>query len=110
MALLFPILLAIVIGIVQTALWAHATSVAQAAADYGAEIAAAYDSDAPAGEQAALTFLSQASAVRNGSASAAIDTATDQVTVTVNAQYPSVFGLLGIEATATTVRERLPAP
>ena len=107
---MFPIVLAIVIGIVQAALWAHANSVAQAAADYGAEIAAAYESDAAAGEEAALVFLSQAPAIKDGSATAAIDGATDQVTVSVSASFPSVFGLLGVEASATTVRERLPAP
>lgn len=106
--MLFPVLLAIVLGITQTALWAHANAVAQAAAEHGAEVAAAHDSNEAAGELAAETFLAQARAVRDGDAVAVIDTASSRVTVTVTATYPSVFGALGVSATTTTVLERLP--
>jgi Flp pilus assembly protein TadG len=110
LALLFPVVIAIVLGIVQAALWAHANAVAQAAAEYGAEIAAAYDSDEQAGETAALEFLGQANAIRDGRAQAVIDTTSQRVTVIVTASYPSVFGSLGVSASSTTVLERLPEP
>ena len=108
--MIFPIVLFVVIGIVQTALWAHANSVAQAAADHGAEVAAAFGSDGLAGETAATNFLASVAAVQNATATASTDPTTEQVTMVVTASYPSVFGLLDVRATAVTIRERPGTP
>ena len=101
-------MVAVVLGIVQVTLWAHANAVAQAAADHGAEVAAALDGTEAAGEEAAEAFIDSAGLVRDGDAVA--NRGTEQVTVVVTGSYPSVFGVLQVRASSQLVVERVGAP
>jgi len=109
-AVLFPVVLAIVLAVVQGALWAYAGAIAQGAADHGVEVAALLGSDDDAGEAAALDFAQNAGTLSDVSVSAANAAGSEFVTLTVVGRYPTVFGSLSISATATTIRERLPEP
>lgn len=109
-AILFPIVIAVVLGIVQAALWAHAGAVAQAAADHGVEVAALLGSDDETGIAAAQDFLNHAGGLHDVAVSAANPDGSEFVRMTVTGSYPSVFGSMSVRATATTVRERVPAP
>lgn len=108
--MLFPIVIAVVLGIVQAALWAHAGAIAQAAADHGVEVASLLGSDDETGVAAAQDFLRNAGGLHDVVVSAANPAGSELVEMTVRGSYPSVFGSLSVTATATTVRERLPAP
>ena len=108
LAILFPIIIAMVLAIVQVALWAHAGAIAQAAADHGVEVAALLGSDDATGVAAAQDFLRSAGGLRGVAVSAANAADSPLVEMTVSGSYPSVFGSLSVSATATTVRERLP--
>jgi len=108
LAILFPVVIAVVLGIVQVALWAHAGAVAQAAADHGAEVAAAFGSSDAAGMAAAQDFAMNAGTITNVAVSANNPSASELVAVTVSGSYPTVFGTKQVSATSTTVRERLP--
>src|SRR6266536_1928161 len=57
LALVAPLLLLLVLGVVQFALWYHAQGVVLAAAQDGARLAAAQSGSASAGRQRALTLL-----------------------------------------------------
>ncbi len=106
--ILFPVLIAVVLGIVQAALWAHAGAVAQAAADHGVEIAALIGSDDAAGVAAAQDFLVHAGSLHDVVVVADNADGSQLVQMQVTGSYPTVFGSLSVTATATTVRERLP--
>jgi len=60
LAVLMPALLMLIMLAVQFALWAHATQLADAAADAGAAAAALADGTADQGEAAAIAMLAQA--------------------------------------------------
>lgn len=102
-------MIAVVLGIVQAALWAHAGAIAQAAADHGVEIASLLGSDDEAGIAAAQDFARNAGTLQDVVVSAANAPDSELVEMTVTGSYPSVFGRLSVHASATTVRERLPA-
>jgi len=104
--MLFPIALFVIVAIFQTALWAHAGAVAQAAADHGAEVAASFGSDDAAGAAAAVDLASKAGVIGNVVVQSANPPASELVTVTVSGTYPSLIGQRDVRATATTVRER----
>lgn len=106
--ILFPVLIAVVLGIVQAALWAHAGAVAQAAADHGVEVAALLGSNDAAGIAAAEDFVVNAGALSEVVVSASNADGSQFVEMHVTGSYPTVFGSLSVTATATTVRERLP--
>ncbi len=106
--ILFPVLIAVVLGIVQAALWAHAGAVAQAAADHGVEVAALLGSDDVAGIAAAHDFVVNAGTLSEVVVSASNSDGSQFVEMQVTGSYPTVFGSLSVTATATTVRERLP--
>lgn len=108
--ILFPVALALILGIVQGALWAHAGAVAQAAADHGAEAAALLGGSDEAGVAAAQDFMQNAGAFSGVTVTANNPIDSDFVELRVSGSYPTVFGRLSISASATTVRERLPAP
>lgn len=107
-AILFPLIIAVVIAIVQAALWAHAGAIAQAAADHGVEVAAALGSSDDAGEAAALDFASNAGTIGNVEVDASNAADSGLVEMTVRGSYPTVFGTRSVTATAVTVREELP--
>lgn len=97
------------LAVVQSALWAHANAVAQAAADHGAEIASSFGSTEAEGELAAQNFLAEAGAVRDAEVDAVFVSA-NRVEVRVTGTYPTVFGSLTVESTAVQVREVLTTP
>lgn len=94
----------------QGALWAHAGAIAQAAADHGVEVAASLGADDSDGIAAAEDFAQNAGTLRSVSVSAENPADSELVQLTITGSYPTVFGSLWVTATATTVRERLPAP
>lgn len=105
LALLFPIVVLVVLFIVQAALWSHANAVAQAAAEHGAEVAAAFGASADDGREAATGFLAQAGQINDPVVQAVrVD---GQASVTVRGTFPSVFGRLDVAATTTIVVERV---
>lgn len=106
--MLFPLIIAVVLAIVQGALWAHAGAIAQAAADHGVEVAAALGSSNEAGEAAAVDFADNAGTIGDVGADAPNASDSELVVMTVRGTYPTVFGTRTVSATATTVRERLP--
>lgn len=108
MAILFPVAVAMVLIIVQGALWAHAGAVAQAAADHGVEVAAAIGSDDATGIAAAEDFVNNAGALSSVVVTTSSPADSDLVEMTVRGSYPTVFGSFSVTATATTVRERVP--
>lgn len=106
--MLFPVVIAVVLGLVQAALWAHAGAIAQAAADHGVEVASTAGSTDAAGIDAAQDFVANAGMVRDVSVSVSSGADSDLVSMTVSGSYPSVFGSLSVSASSSTVRERLP--
>ncbi len=107
--ILFPVLIAVVLGIVpEAALWAHAGAVAQAAADHGVEVAALLGSDDATGIAAAQDFVVNAGTLSDVVVSASNADGSQFVEMRVTGSYPTVFGSLSVTATAATVRERLP--
>ena len=107
-AVLFPIVIAVVLAVVQGALWAHAGAVAQAAADHGVEVAASLGSDDATGIAAAQDFVNNAGTLTSVLVTANNSSGSEFVQMTVIGSYPTVFGSLSISATSTTVRERVP--
>jgi len=101
------VVLAIVLALFQTALWSHAGSVAQAAADHGAEVAATFGANEGAGINAARGFVNNAGTIRDVVVTSSDSPSGELISVTVMGTYPSVFGSLSVSATATTVRERV---
>lgn len=108
LAILFPIVMAVVLSIMHVALWSHANAVAQAAAEHGAEVAAAFGADPDEGRVAAEEFVERAGQV--GDAIAVVSMRAADVTVTVSGTYPSIFGRLEVSASSTLVIERIGAP
>lgn len=105
LALLFPIVVIVVLLIVQVALWSHANAVAQAAAEHGAEVAAAFGATADDGRTAATGFLDQAGQIDDAVVQA--QRVDGQASVTVRGTFPSVFGRLDVAATTTIVVEQV---
>ena len=99
----------VLVVMVQVALWAHANSVAQAAAEHGAEVASAFRATEAEGEQAAEGFLANASHMSNVDVDVQ-RSAAGVVTVQVRAESPGVFGPLAINATTSLVVERVGPP
>lgn len=105
LALLFPLVVLVVLLIVQVTLWSHANAVAQAAAEHGAEVAAAFGASADEGREAATGFLERLGQIDDPVVQA-IRT-DEQASVMVRGTYPSVFGRLDVAATTTIVVERV---
>lgn len=101
-------IIAVVLGIVQAALWAHAGAVAQAAADHGVEVAALLGSDDATGIAAAQDFARNAGTLSNVVVSADNADGSELVEMQITGTYPTIFGSLSVTASATTIRERLP--
>ena len=111
-AIVFPVVLFLIFGIIQGALWFHARHVALGAAQEGARVVAAEDGGdgvARAGEF--ITNLTGGTLIRNVIVR---ESATGQTaTVTVNGQAPSLIpGMDGlpVSQTATAPVERFTRP
>ena len=88
-AILFPVLLALIVAIIQYGLWFHARSLALAAAQEGVTAARTYGAEAAAGPARAREFL-----VDHG--------AGTLVAVTVTATSPGV-GQVGVQVTGRSL-------
>lgn len=107
LAFLAPLLLFVIVGIAQAALWAHANSAAQAAADFGAEVASAYDATPRQGQDAAAEFLDQIGNVNNINVEPITFSADGtRLTIVVTGDVPGVVGSLSVRAVSTAVVER----
>lgn len=103
LVVVFPVVILIIFGVIQGALYYHARSVALAAAQEGLRAARAETGTAPAGGQAAQQFLTAAggSSVMTGATVTPTRTATD-ASVTVRGQALSVLpGIPGLPVTQT---------
>lgn len=109
-ALVLPVLLLVLVGVVQFALVHHAQNVVTTAAQEGARLAAADGGDAIGGEQRTRDVLGSGL----GSAGDAFDVATsddgETVTVSASGDYPLIFPWLGsrdieLDATASVRKE-----
>jgi len=108
MVILFPVLLIMLFGTVQTGLWFNARNIAITAAQTGAREAAAYESSPAAGRAAALELATSAGA--HGTHVDVSSTATT-TTVAVRVDSPNLMPWLipawTIEQSATMPLERI---
>jgi Flp pilus assembly protein TadG len=108
--LAMPLLGLLLLLIVQFAFWAHATHVAQAAANQGVQTARAYGSTAGAGIADTNAILDQmaGSVLVNGSVTANNTATTSTVTVTGKAAAVVPGLSLPITVSVTAPREKVP--
>jgi Flp pilus assembly protein TadG len=109
--LVMPALILLITAVVQFALWSHATHVAVAAAQEGAEAARVVGGTAEAGEARATDFLAQTAPRLIASPVVSATRNAEVATVTVRGQVPTLFpGLtLSVQGRATDVAERFRA-
>jgi Flp pilus assembly protein TadG len=111
-AIIFPVVLLLIFGIIQGALWFHARHVALGAAQEGARVAAAEDGGS--GEDRAREFITNLTGGTLIRHLIIRESATTQIaTVTVNGQAPSLIpGVDGlpVSQTATASVERFTWP
>ena len=111
-AIVFPVVLFLIFGIIQGALWFHARHVALGAAQEGARLVAAEDGgDGETRAREFITSLTGGTLIRNVIVREAATTQT--ATVTVNGQAPSLIpGVAGlpVSQTATASVERFTRP
>ncbi len=109
-ALVLPVLLLVLVGVVQFALVHHAQNVVTTAAQEGARMAAAEGGDAVVGEQRTRDVLgSGLGSTGDGFEVAAMDDG-ETVTVRASGDYPLIFPWLGsrdieLDATANVRKE-----
>jgi Flp pilus assembly protein TadG len=105
-----PLMLLLIMMVVQFAMWAHATHIAQAAANSGVQTARAYHSSADAGRAQASSVLDQlAGTVLTGTrVDARRDATTATVTVTGDAAAVLPGLHLPVHVSVTAPRERIP--
>lgn len=107
LALVTPVLLFAVLGIIQAGLWMHATTVATRAAQAGADAArSVHGSDGQA--IGVATRIARSNGLAAIEASAYRD--ARQVTVVVRADAPLVLVPVSVEARASAPRERVIRP
>ena len=110
LVVVFPVVLLLIFGGVQGALWYHARSVAMAAAQEGARAAGAEGGNPAAGEAAATAFLDSAggSGVLTGPGVHVTRSATE-ATATVTGTAPTVLpGMrLAVDQSASVPVERI---
>jgi Flp pilus assembly protein TadG len=111
LAIVAPVLMLLVLGVLQFGLWYHAQNVVETAALEGARVAAAEDGTAGAGESRALEVLQEGlgQAADVEGATASID--QDAARVEVTAQLPGLLPIPGLRSfslssQATAFRER----
>ncbi len=91
MAILYPAILVVILGMFQISLYWHSANAAEAAAERGVDVGQIGDGDAAAAEEAAIRMLDAATRLRNPQVTAVI--ADDRITVTVTADAPRLVGL-----------------
>ncbi len=109
-ALVLPVLLLVLVGVVQFALVHHAQNVVTTAAQEGARLAAAEGGDAVDGEQRTRDVLGSGLGSTGESFEVAATDDGESVTVTASGGYPLIFPWLGsrdieLDATASVRKE-----
>ena len=111
LAVVAPVLMLLILGLLQFALWYHAQNVVQTAAQEGARVAAAEEGTAEAGRTRALEVLLDGlgQAATNEDAIASVD--LDAAHVTVSAEMPGLLPIPGLSSftlssESTAFRER----
>ena len=107
-----PLLLLLIMGVIQFALWEHAVHIADAVAQQGVSVGRLQGEPAAAGEQEARSVLDQLGpSVLTGVTITATKT-TEMTTVTVTGHAESILGvfLLPVSATATGASEQYSYP
>ncbi|MEA2703144.1 MAG: hypothetical protein QOD63_1089 [Actinomycetota bacterium] len=100
--ILMPVLLLLLFGCVQGALWYHARNLALSAATEGLQAARTEQGTATAGERSATSFLTRAGGLTGSTV--AVDKTPVTVTVTVTGTAPSILpGLLDLSVSQTAV-------
>lgn len=108
-ALITPVLLLLVVGLIQFALWYNAEQTVIAAAQEGAAQASTHAGDATAGQQRAQSLLQGLSSMTTGQQVTVSPAGTDGISVSVSARLDSLipgFGGFALHATATSHAER----
>lgn len=93
MALLYPIILLILLGMFQIALYWHTANAAEIAAERGVDVGQVDGGNTAAAEEAAERLLRGTTQARNATFTASIT--GEAITVTVATDAPRLFGLLG---------------
>jgi len=112
-ALVAPLLMLLVLGAVQFALWYHAQGVVLAAAQDGARLAAAESGTASTGRQRALSLLRTGLGRTADSAVVDAHRGPDITVVSVTAELRPLLPLVGslrLRATGRSLTERFRAP
>ena len=107
-----PLLLLLIMGVIQFALWEHAEHVATAVAQQGVAVGRLQDETAAAGQQEAQSVLDQLGpSVLTGTTITATRTG-EMTTVTVTGHAESIIGLfaLPVKATAAGATEIFTVP
>jgi Flp pilus assembly protein TadG len=109
-ALVLPLLLLLLIGVVQFALVHHAQNVTTTAAQEGARLGAAEDGDAASAEGRTLDVLRSGLGSLGDGFAVAADESDESITVTTSGSYPFIIPWLGsqtisIEAAAEMRKE-----
>jgi len=99
-ALVLPLLLLVLIGVVQFALVHHAQNVATTAAQEGARRGAAEDGDAAVAEERTLDVLRAGLGGLGDGFAVAADESDESVTVTTSGSYPFIIPWLGSQVIA----------
>ncbi|MBE7520729.1 MAG: pilus assembly protein [Thermoflexaceae bacterium] len=99
-ALVLPVLLLVLIGVVQFALVHHAQNVATTAAQEGARHGAAEDGDVAVAEERALDVLRSGLGSLGDGFAVAADESDESVTVTTSGSYPFIIPWLGSQTIA----------
>lgn len=95
-----PLLLLLILGVVQFALWEHATHVAEAVAQQGVSVGRLQGSSGPAGEAQAQSVLDQLGRGVLVSSHIATSRTAANTTVTVTGHAESVIGLFSLPVRA----------
>ena len=108
LALIWPLLLLVTLGVIQAGLWVHGRQVALRAASAAAEVASGRDGSAGAAGLAAGI----AGSAGLGSVQVDVQSSADHVRVVVSGRMPALLGLpLGqIRESASAPRERVTNP
>ena len=107
-----PLLLLLIMGVIQFALWEHAVHIADAVAQQGVSVGRLQGEPAEAGEQEARSILNQLGpSVLTGVTITATKT-TEMTTVSVTGHAESILGVfsLPVSATATGASEQYSYP
>lgn len=107
-----PLLLLLIMGVIQFALWEHAEHIATAVAQQGVSVGRLQDQTAQAGQQQAQTVLDQLGPTVLSGTSITATRTEEMTTVTVTGHAESILGLftLPVKATASGATENYTNP